>query len=644
MSPTSYALLVACLVTVGAKTAWVTQLGSDGGVGTVIYSAAADVAVYLGFAALFAAGEAITPRIYLATVPLTLLVAAVAGINAWYLTVTGEQLTWDLVELGLGRFSDVWRVVHQDDGGFRTAVTMLAALAALPVGLRLAAARYVTPGDTHGHGYQRAHAALFTAVLGVLLWLVWPAPDTMAARRMRPNAAVQTYWTWVTAPEPLPPSLEFQGYDPPYLVTVPELERLTVRPDKVNVLFVVLESTRLDHTSLATGGTGRAETPHLAALGEAGTYGTRVRAVLPHTTKSLFSMLCGRYPLMQRAILEIHSGLEVQCLPAVLAAAGYRTAFFQSAFGTFEERPRLVDRLGFQHFQAYEDIGGEALGYLASDDMSLAAPFTEWLEADPEGPFFATVLTSATHHPYLLPEWVAQRAAQRGKPAATETERYARLVEAQDELVGRLLETLERHELRDDTIVVVAGDHGEGFGDMGVRQHDSNFFEEGLRVPLVFSGPGVPHRVIERNATLGDVLPSLAGLLGARIAPETRTTLIGEDWFAGELDPDRVLPFSCWFEYRCQGFVQGDRKLVWSVERAEAHMFDLTADPAEAHPKPVPDELVPRLTEVGRLLSSHRTYTLPLHLGEVRRFPPWRCPEGRRCEHRGAAAPNDDSP
>src|SRR6185436_10270471 len=96
-------------------------------------------------------------------------------------------------------------------------------------------------------------------------------------------------------------------------------------------------------------------------------------------------------------------------------------------------------------------------------------------------PFFLPVLTSATHHPYRLPKTLTA--------PGTPPQRYARLVEAEDALLGDILKALDDNKLTGSTIVVALGDHGEGFGDRGVRQHDNNYFEEGLHVPFVIAGP-----------------------------------------------------------------------------------------------------------------------------------------------------------
>jgi len=382
----------------------------------VIWAVSMDALLYMGLAAMFAVGEGRTPWMRLATYPLALLIASIALVNAWYLSVTGEQLTWEAIQLGFDRFTDLWRIAGEAVWASKgTSAVIAAVLIGIPAGVRWQLRRRTGPWQRGVHDRERAHCAAVVAVVGLIVTLIWPAPGPLPASRLDGNAALHTYWGWLTdeGEDTFTTDL-FKGYVEPVVVSDAEIQRLRARDDRPNVLLVILESTRFDHTSLAPKQRWRGtETPNLLALAGAGTSALRARPVLPHTTKSVFAMMCGRYPTMQLGIIEHSASLEVQCVPAIVAAAGYRTAFFQSAWGNFEQRVRLVDRFGFEHFESWEDIQGEMVGYLASDDLSLSDPVARWLDATAEGgaPFFATVLTSAAHHPYRLPASIPARAS-----------------------------------------------------------------------------------------------------------------------------------------------------------------------------------------------------------------------------------------
>ena len=129
-------------------------------------------------------------------------------------------------------------------------------------------------------------------------------------------------------------------------------------------------------------------------------------------------------------------------------------------------------------------------------------------------------------------------------------------------------------------IVVALGDHGEGFGDQGVRQHDTNFFEEGLRVPVVLAGPRIAPRVATQAANLLDLLPTL---LDALELPYAADALPGQSYLNGDPTPSPEI-FGCWLDRKCRGFVEASREVVHVPERDEAFAFDLAVDSGEKVP------------------------------------------------------------
>ena len=99
---------------------------------------------------------------------------------------------------------------------------------------------------------------------------------------------------------------------------------------------------------------------------------------------------------------------------------------------------------------------------------------------------------------------------------ATEVRRhYAACVSYADAQVGRLLTKLDQLGLRDNTIVVLWGDHGWHLGEHGIWGKHA-LFEESLRSPLVIHYPGMPHPGKESQSIVEtlDVFPTLCELAG----------------------------------------------------------------------------------------------------------------------------------
>lgn len=90
-----------------------------------------------------------------------------------------------------------------------------------------------------------------------------------------------------------------------------------------------------------------------------------------------------------------------------------------------------------------------------------------------------------------------------------------------DAQVGRVLETLDKLGLRENTVIVLWGDHGYHLGEQDLWCKSTNF-ELDARVPLIISLPGAKGSGKECNAIVEtlDIYPTLAGICG--LTPQTK--------------------------------------------------------------------------------------------------------------------------
>ena len=143
-----------------------------------------------------------------------------------------------------------------------------------------------------------------------------------------------------------------------------------------------------------------------------------------------------------------------------------------------------------------------------------------------------------THMPYLAgrgPKWYRQTSeylsrlgysgvdvstAVKPRPSTLkEREDWSALYDAAmlytDEQVGRVLSALKEMGLAENTVVAIAGDHGEELGEHGDHGHHFRLYEHNVRVPMLFHAPFHKGRIVADGlTTLLDFAPTIAELCG----------------------------------------------------------------------------------------------------------------------------------
>jgi choline-sulfatase len=108
---------------------------------------------------------------------------------------------------------------------------------------------------------------------------------------------------------------------------------------------------------------------------------------------------------------------------------------------------------------------------------------------------------------------------------------YANLMKASDAYLVKILNTLAKSGLLENTLVIATADHGEmGTAHGGMRQKNFNVYEEATRIPLVYSNPRLFKKPKTTDSLVShvDFLPTLASLVEA--PAEARDSWQGVDY------------------------------------------------------------------------------------------------------------------
>lgn len=342
-----------------------------------------------------------------------------------------------------------------------------------------------------------------------------------------------------------------------------------------NVVLITLESVRAEATSL--GNPDRATTPFLADLADRSLVAENAYTVVPHTSKAVAATNCGYSPPLDTRLTESEpAGLPSPCLPALLRDRGYRTAFFQSAVGEFERRPDLIRNLGYDQFapvEAFPTAGFGRANYFGWEDDIMLEPSRDWLRAQGDRPFLLSYLTVTNHHDYRLPDTFELEQLSEDE----EFNNYLNGARYVDRFVAKVFDLLAEEGLADDTVVVVTADHGEAFGEHGLRQHDNTLYNEGIQIPyLVYDPSDQRARSVQRPVTTMSVPTTVAEALGLRLVGG----LPREHSLYAEVPAHRVR-VSCQSDNRCLGLIDGRTKYVHHFGNRPDEVFDLADDPQE---------------------------------------------------------------
>jgi len=319
----------------------------------------------------------------------------------------------------------------------------------------------------------------------------------------------------------------------------------TAPPGAPNVLLLLLDTVRAEELGMY--GYPKPTSPRIDDIAARGVVFDRAIAPSSWTLASHASMFTGRRPGELSARWWTPLDRAYPTVAEVLRDHGYRTAGFAANFAYTGVESGLSR--GFQH---YEDLvrtwrqvvwssalaqvplvrslasarTGDSVwaalrrhelriaGRARSRDHKTAARATgdllRWLERQERGPFFAFINFFDAHE-LSEPLEPAFDTFGRGERA-----RYDGFLARIDQAIGDLIDTLGQRGVLDNTIVIITSDHGELFGEHGIKGHGNGLHMPALWVPLIVVHPRhVPAGIrVAHPVALQDLAATFVDLAG----------------------------------------------------------------------------------------------------------------------------------
>jgi choline-sulfatase len=341
-----------------------------------------------------------------------------------------------------------------------------------------------------------------------------------------------------------------------------------------NVVLVTVDTLRADKVG-AYG--GDVPTPHIDRLADEGVLFSNAATVVPLTLPAHSSILTGTYPMYHgvRDNGGYYLGREQVTLAESLRDEGYRTGGFVGAFvldsrwGLSQGFDRYFDDFRFSEFE------DPSLANVQRRGDEVLAEAIDWMKSCGDERFFSWIHFYDPHTPYAPP-----------KGFRTFSSPYDGEVAFVDHLVGELVAWLEGAGLRDRTILVLVGDHGEGLGQHDESEHGLFVYDATIRVPFILNVPGArfAEARVEDQVSLVDVMPTLLDLVGAHTPGEVQgrsalPRLLGE-----EPNVDRLVYTETYYPRHRYGWSElkslRDQTLHY-IAAPKPELYDVRADPAE---------------------------------------------------------------
>ncbi len=307
------------------------------------------------------------------------------------------------------------------------------------------------------------------------------------------------------------------------LGAVEDIAMLRDDPD-LNLLFILIDTLRADRLSCY--GYERPTSPNIDALAANGIRFANQMSQSSWTKCSMASLWTGLYPASTGVTRSPQAVSEEARMPAeILAEAGFRTAgIWRNGW--------ISPSFGFsQGFEVYHSPRATPLPAtvrrekptvgVSGTDQDIVASATEFLRTHRDQRWFLYLHLMDVHQ-YVYDEDTALF-------GTSYSDIYDNSIRWVDRVVGSLIQQVDSRGLRDNTLIVLAADHGEAFGEHGREGHARDVYGEVTTTPLIWSlpfrlEPGIEIDSLTENVDLWPTLLDLLGLPGLR-EPDGRSRM-----------------------------------------------------------------------------------------------------------------------
>jgi len=380
----------------------------------------------------------------------------------------------------------------------------------------------------------------------------------------------------------------------PPLISEKEYAARMGKPDPaLNVVLIFLES--VPAKALGCYGRQRNVTPNIDALAAKSVLFEHCVAAASFSSYSLVSTVTSLYMLRDERNDHFRAvDFPFFSITRLMKLAGYEVALFSSGNEKFENIKVFYPPEDFDHYFSHDTSDIPKWDSMRMDDRHAVEAFDDWLNRrNDQRPFFCMFNLQSTHFNYEVPEPWNRYYLPVPPPYSSGNaiiylpadlvplmrNAYDNALHYLDHWVGRIRQLLDHKGILNNTLIVIVGDHGEGFMEHGLARHGVHVYEELVHVPLIFYAPQVlqPRRV-EQTVSQLDLVPTIAAALGLKPHPSWQgQNILSNDYDGSGRPVFTVLQLTRWQE---AAYLDGI-KYIYDLSECNEWLFDLRRDPME---------------------------------------------------------------
>lgn len=350
-----------------------------------------------------------------------------------------------------------------------------------------------------------------------------------------------------------------------------------VTSQKYNILLITIDTLRADRLNCY--GFEDIKTPNIDALAESGTLFTNATAHVPLTLPSHTSILTGNFPSYHG--VHDNGGFRVLKSQITLAETLSKNGFATAAFvGAFVLDSTWGLNQGFGTYYDNFDLSKEeriGLGAVQRNADEVYTNATQWLDRHRNERFFLWTHFYDPHTPYEPPKEYSELYPNRP---------YIGEIAYTDSVVGKLLDYFDQHALREKTVILLTGDHGESLGEHRESTHAFFVYDATLSVPLILSAPQSELRgkKVLQQARSVDIMPTLLQMAGVSVPESVQgRSLLHLILDSSKLDPPPSYA-ECYYPQYHFGWSRllslRDERFKY-IDTPQPELYDLKKDPKE---------------------------------------------------------------